>query len=190
MFSSSIDRNLLPVIKLGDHTVPWKSSVSYLDSLFTEDNSTLAAAKHNICCAASIVKWLMPRVFGRRPINGALIGQFVSSSVFILLLYGLQYWQARTALYWWLLPSSCKTSREAPIRPSPFGRDSHREVVCQTTFAKTVARTSALNMPSAAQILSVLRRCCISNQKEVTDEEVDLGGAYMIRRRQILRTLT
>ena len=51
----SVDKNLLPVIKLGDHVIPWKSSVNYLGSLFTEDNSTLAAAKHRICCAESIV---------------------------------------------------------------------------------------------------------------------------------------
>ena len=87
----SVDKNLLPVIKLGDHVIPWKSSVTYLGSLFTEDNSTLAAAKHRICCAESIVKRLMPRVFSRRSINGALKGQFVSSAVFASLLYGLQY---------------------------------------------------------------------------------------------------
>ena len=33
----------------------------------------------------------MPRVFGRRYINGSLKGLFVSSTVFALLLYGLQY---------------------------------------------------------------------------------------------------
>ena len=87
----SVDKNLLPVIKLGDHVIPWKSSVTYLGSLFTEDNSTLAVAKHRICCAESIVKRLMPRVFSRKSINGALKGQFISSAVFASLLYGLQY---------------------------------------------------------------------------------------------------
>ena len=87
----SIDKTLLPVVRLGDMIVPWKTSVTYLGSLFTEDNNTLAAVKHRICCAESVVKRLNPRVFRRRSIGSLLKGQFVSSAVFASLLYGLQY---------------------------------------------------------------------------------------------------
>ena len=49
----TIDKNTMPVVKLGDYVVPWKSSVVYLGSRFTEDNSTITALKHRICCAES-----------------------------------------------------------------------------------------------------------------------------------------
>ena len=87
----SIDRKNLPCVTLGDHKVPWKKSVTYLGSLFAEDNNTLTAVKHRICCAESIVKRLNPRVFARRSIESRLKGQFISSAVFASLLYGLQY---------------------------------------------------------------------------------------------------
>ena len=87
----TIDKNTLPVVKLGEYVVPWKTSVLYLGSRFTEDGSTIAALKHRICCAESIVKRLAPRVFRRRAIGGHLKGQFVSSAVFASLLYGMQY---------------------------------------------------------------------------------------------------
>ena len=47
----TIDKNTLPQIKLGEHIVPWKSSVVYLGSRFAEDGNTLAAVKHRICWA-------------------------------------------------------------------------------------------------------------------------------------------
>ena len=87
----TIDRNVLPVVMLGEHTVPWKTSVVYLGSRFTEHGGTLDAIKHRICCAESLVTRLNPRVFCRRAVDGLLKGQFVSSAVFASLLYGLQY---------------------------------------------------------------------------------------------------
>ena len=87
----TIDKSTLPEIKLGDHIVPWKASVVYLGSRFTEDGSTLAALKHRICCAESVVTRLNKRVFRRRTVGGKLKGQFISSAVFASLLYGLQY---------------------------------------------------------------------------------------------------
>ena len=83
--------NTLPVVKLGDKVIPWKSSVIYLGSLFTEDNNTLAAIKHRICCAETIVRRLNPRVFRRRSVGNQLKGRFVNTAVFASLLYGLQY---------------------------------------------------------------------------------------------------
>ena len=87
----TIDRNVLPVVMLGEHTVPWKTSVVYLGSRFTEHGGTLDAIKHRICCAESLVTRLNPRVFRRRAVDGLLKEQFVSSAVFASLLYGLQY---------------------------------------------------------------------------------------------------
>ena len=87
----TIDKNTLPQIKLGEHIVPWKSSVVYLGSRFEEHGSTLAAVKHRVCCAESVVKRLGPRVFRRKAVGGHLKGRFVSSAVFASLLYGLQY---------------------------------------------------------------------------------------------------
>ena len=59
----TINKNNLPQIKLGDHILPWKSSVVYLGSRFADDNRTLTAVTHRICCADSVVKRLNPRVF-------------------------------------------------------------------------------------------------------------------------------
>ena len=87
----SINKNHLPVIKLGDYVVPWKQSVVYLGSRFAEDGSTLAAIKHRICCAETVVKRLGPRVLRRRAVNGHLKGKFLNSAVFASLTYGLQH---------------------------------------------------------------------------------------------------
>ena len=87
----TVNKNMLPVVKLGDQTIPWKSSVIYLGSLFAEDGNSLAAVKHRICCAETIVKRLYPRVFRRRAINNRLKGNFVGSAVIASLLYGLQH---------------------------------------------------------------------------------------------------
>jgi len=61
----TINLTNLPVIKLGDTVVPWKSSVVYLGSHFAEDGKTLNAVKHRICCAESVVSRLNTRVFRR-----------------------------------------------------------------------------------------------------------------------------
>ena len=87
----TVNKNLLPVVKLGDTVIPWKSSVIYLGSLFAEDGNSLAAVKHRICCAETIVKRLYPRVFRRRAVNNRLKGNFVGSAVIASLLYGLQH---------------------------------------------------------------------------------------------------
>ena len=44
----TIDKNTLPQIKLVEHIVPWKTSVVYLGSRFTEDGNVLAAVKHRV----------------------------------------------------------------------------------------------------------------------------------------------
>ena len=87
----TVDKNLLPVITLGEHILPWKSSVIYLGSLFREDGNVLAAVKHRICCAESIVDRLNTRIFRRRTVTNAIKGKFISSAIFASLLYGLQY---------------------------------------------------------------------------------------------------
>jgi len=51
----TIDKSTLPQIKLSEHVLPWKSSVVYLSSRFSENGSTLAAVKHRICCMESVV---------------------------------------------------------------------------------------------------------------------------------------
>ena len=87
----TVNKNMLPVVKLGEKIIPWKSSVIYLGSLFTDDGNSLAAVKHHICCAETIVKRLNPRVFRRRAVNNRLKGKFVGSAVIASLLYGLQH---------------------------------------------------------------------------------------------------
>ena len=87
----TVDKNVLPQVSLGDQVLPWKSSVTYLGSLFAEDGNTLSTVRHRICCAESIVKRLNTRVFRRRAITNVLKGKFISSAVFASLLYGLQY---------------------------------------------------------------------------------------------------
>ena len=87
----TINKNNLPVIRLGDTIVPWKSSVVYLGSRFSEDGRTLSAIKHRICCAESVVTRLNTRVFRRKAVHHHLKGLFVQSAVFASLTYGLQY---------------------------------------------------------------------------------------------------
>ena len=87
----TINKNNLPQIKLGDHILPWKSSVVYLGSRFAEDNRTLTAITHRICCADSVVKRLNPRVFARKSVGGRLKGRFIASAVLASLLYGLKF---------------------------------------------------------------------------------------------------
>ena len=87
----TIDKNQLPVIKLGETVVPWKTSVVYLGSRFVEDCRTLPSVKHRICCAESVITRLNSRVFKRRAVDQKLKGHFISSAVFASLLYGLQY---------------------------------------------------------------------------------------------------
>ena len=89
--SGSIDRNILPKVKLGDHVLPWKTSVIYLGSCLAENGKTLPAVKHRICCAESVVKRLNDRVFCRRAVGARLKGHFVDTAVFASLLYGLEH---------------------------------------------------------------------------------------------------
>ena len=88
---ASVDKSRLPVIRIGDKTIPLKSSVAYLGSRIAEDGNTLAAIKHRICCADTVVKRLNPRVLKRRAVNSKLKGHFISSAVFASLLYGLEH---------------------------------------------------------------------------------------------------
>ena len=87
----TVNKTTLPIVKLGETVLPWKTSVIYLGSLFTEDGSSLAATKHRICCAETVVKRLNPRVFRRRGVSNRLKGRFVGSAVIASLLYGLQH---------------------------------------------------------------------------------------------------
>jgi hypothetical protein len=87
----TVNKNTLPIVKLGETVIPWKSSVIYLGSLFAEDGSSLAATKHRICCAETVVKRLNARVFRRRAVGNRLKGRFVGSAVVASLLYGLQH---------------------------------------------------------------------------------------------------
>ena len=87
----TVDKNLLPVVRIGNKILDWKSSVVYLGSRVAEDGSTLAAIKHRICCAETVVKRLNRRVFSRRAITNHLKGNFIESAVFASLLYGLEH---------------------------------------------------------------------------------------------------
>lgn len=87
----SIDKTLLPRIQVAGKTLSWKSSVVYLGSRIAEDGNTLAAIKHRICCAESVVKRLNDRVFARKSVGNKLKGHFINSAVFSSLLYGLEH---------------------------------------------------------------------------------------------------
>ena len=52
----TVDKNLLPAIFVGATALSWKNSVVYLGSCISEHGSTLAALKHRICCAETVVK--------------------------------------------------------------------------------------------------------------------------------------
>ena len=62
-----------------------------MGSRFAEDNRTLTAVTHRICCADSVVKRLNPRVFARKSVGGRLKGRFIASAVLASLLYGLKF---------------------------------------------------------------------------------------------------
>ena len=87
----TVDKSTLPQVTVSDNVLPWKSSVVYLGSNFSEDGSTIGAVKHRICCAESIVKRLNTRVFRRRAVSSQLKGNFIDSAVFSSLLYGLEH---------------------------------------------------------------------------------------------------
>ena len=87
----TIDRNTLPVVTVGGRVLPWKTSVVYLGSRIAEDGNALAAIKHRICCAETVVKRLNARVLQRRGINSKLKGHFIGSAVIASLLYGLEH---------------------------------------------------------------------------------------------------
>ena len=87
----SVDKSRLPVVRIGDKTILWKSSVVYLGSRVAEDGNTLVAIKHRICCADTVAKRLNPRVLKRRAVNSKMKGHFISSAVFASLLYGLEH---------------------------------------------------------------------------------------------------
>ena len=44
----TVNKALLPVVRIGDKTLDWKSSVVYLGSRVAEDGNTLVALKHRI----------------------------------------------------------------------------------------------------------------------------------------------
>ena len=87
----TVVKGTLPRVKVGEKILPWKSSVVYLGSKFSEDGSTLSTVKHRICCAESIVTRLNDRVFCRRAVSDKLKGKFVGSAVLASLLYGLEH---------------------------------------------------------------------------------------------------
>ena len=69
-----VDNSILPTVKQYDHIVARKTSVIYMGSLFTEENNTLDAVKHRVCCTEPVVKLLMPRVCSRRSVDSILKG--------------------------------------------------------------------------------------------------------------------
>ena len=87
----TVDKGTLPVVTVGGKELSWKSSVVYLGSCVAEDGNTIAAIKHRMCCAESVVKRLNDRVFQRRSVHSKLKGHFISSAVFASLLYGLEH---------------------------------------------------------------------------------------------------
>ena len=87
----TVNKALMPAVRIADKTLEWKSSVVYLGSRVTEDGNTLVALKHRICCAETVVKRLNKRVFSRRAITNRLKGNFIESAVFASLLYGLEH---------------------------------------------------------------------------------------------------
>ena len=89
--TGSIDKSLLPQIQVTGKILSWKSSVVYLGSRIAEDGNTMAAIKHRICCAETVVKQLNDRVFARTSVGNKLKGHFIESAVFSSLLYGLEH---------------------------------------------------------------------------------------------------
>ena len=105
----TVDKRALPVIKLGDIVVPWKSSVIYLGSLFTEDGNTLSAVKHRICCAETIVKHLklagVSSTCCKQPIE-RFLHQLSSVCISALRPTILCIRQTRSTMLGWLFPST------------------------------------------------------------------------------------
>ena len=87
----SINKILLPKIRVGNTVLKWKPSVLYLGSCIAEDGNTLCAIKHRICCADTAVKRLNDRVFTRSAVSNKLKGHFIDSAVLLSLLYGLEH---------------------------------------------------------------------------------------------------
>ena len=87
----SVDKDALPQITVANELLKWKTSVVYLGSRISEDGKTIAAVKHRICCAESVVERLNARVFHRRSVGARLWGHFVITAVFASLLYGLEH---------------------------------------------------------------------------------------------------
>ena len=54
----SIDKSMVPVVRIGDKRLSWKSLVVYLGSQVAEDGNILAAIKHRICCADTVAERL------------------------------------------------------------------------------------------------------------------------------------
>ena len=79
----TVDKSTLPQVTVSDNVLPWKSSVVYLGSNFSEDGSTIGTVKHRIFCAESLVKRLNTRVFRRRAVSSQLKGNFIDSAVFL-----------------------------------------------------------------------------------------------------------
>ena len=69
----------------------WKQTVVYLGSCYSEHGKALAAIKHRICCADTVVERLNGRVFQRRGVDSRLKGHFMDIAVFSSLLYGLEH---------------------------------------------------------------------------------------------------
>ena len=76
-FSITVDKNTLPVVTVGGKVLSWKPSVVYLGSRIAEDEKTLVAVKHRICCAEEVVKHLNTCVFQRRAVNSKLKGHLI-----------------------------------------------------------------------------------------------------------------
>ena len=61
-----------------------------MGSCLAENDKTLPAVKHRICCAESVVKRLNDRVFCRRAVGARLKGHYVDTAVVGSLLYGVE----------------------------------------------------------------------------------------------------
>ena len=87
----SVDKGALPQVTVAGELLKWKTSVVYLGSRISEDGKSIAAVKHRICCAESVVERLNMRVFHRHTVSTHLKGHFINTAVFASLLYGLEH---------------------------------------------------------------------------------------------------
>ena len=87
----SVDKGALPQVTVAGELLKWKTSVVYLGSRISEDGKSIAAVKHRICCAESVVERLNTRVFHRHTVSAHLKGHFINTAVFASLLYGLEH---------------------------------------------------------------------------------------------------